>query len=458
MKKYVFSILILTTNLFWGQQKQKVNATEVKEVFVSDSLLLKRGNRNTLNAIINNKSNLKTTTQSFQEVTDTGNTTNNSVIINKGTGTFSGYETAFFVGQNESIVGNSVANYTVNNRFTSNELDWTFSKVNESDFSGSGDISGVVGAYQIAKNSGSGNAISVYANNLKAAHLGTGNTDFLIGSTIKVNAFGSGIINYARSTSSTLTVDSPDITVNYAQAMHPTLKLQNGTVANLANIMYLDYDIGSLVNIQGDLSYIEAGEDGLTNFITGGEKRFIHYRGKLKSDFNGIINVQNPLSDIENATEKVLVTKEYVKNELNIDKNKSPWNNTDGTASSQESTNINYLNGDVGIGTTNTKGFKLGVDGQIVATEIKVATYANWADFVFDKKYKLPTLQEVEKHIIKKGHLKNIPNAEEVKKNGFYLADMNAKLLQKIEELTLYLITQDKRIKVLENKLKEIKK
>ncbi|MEP5338789.1 MAG: hypothetical protein ABJL44_19105 [Algibacter sp.] len=109
-------------------------------------------------------------------------------------------------------------------------------------------------------------------------------------------------------------------------------------------------------------------------------------------------------------------------------------------------------NGNLGIGTTNTKGFKLGVLGKIAAEEVKVATYANWSDFVFNKDYNLPTLKEVENHIKDKGHLQNIPSADDVKINGFFLAEMNAKLLQKIEELTLYTINQEKRIENLEDK------
>ena len=105
--------------------------------------------------------------------------------------------------------------------------------------------------------------------------------------------------------------------------------------------------------------------------------------------------------------------------------------------------------GNLGIGTTNTKGFKLGVNGKIAATEVKVAAYSNWADFVFTKDYHLPTLMDVENHIKEKGHLKDIPSAKEVEKNGFYLGEMDAKLLQKIEELTLYTIAQEKEIKEL---------
>lgn len=99
-------------------------------------------------------------------------------------------------------------------------------------------------------------------------------------------------------------------------------------------------------------------------------------------------------------------------------------------------------NGDIGIGTA-TPNAKLAVNGNIRAKEIKVENN-NWPDYVFIKDYQLPTLQETEKHIKEKGHLPGIPSAEEVKANGIDLGEMNAKLLQKIEELTLHLIKMEK--------------
>jgi hypothetical protein len=95
-------------------------------------------------------------------------------------------------------------------------------------------------------------------------------------------------------------------------------------------------------------------------------------------------------------------------------------------------------NGNVGIGTV-SPAEKLSVNGKIRAQEIKVEA-VNWPDYVFADNYKLPSLQETEKHIKEKGHLPGIPSAEEVKTDGVDLGDMNAKLLKKIEELTLYLI------------------
>jgi len=94
--------------------------------------------------------------------------------------------------------------------------------------------------------------------------------------------------------------------------------------------------------------------------------------------------------------------------------------------------------------------YRLAVDGKVVAKEL-IITETDWADFVFEDNYHLPELRDVEQHIKTKKHLPGIPNAEEVKKDGISVGDIQAKLLQKIEELTLYIIQQEKRIADLEN-------
>ena len=110
--------------------------------------------------------------------------------------------------------------------------------------------------------------------------------------------------------------------------------------------------------------------------------------------------------------------------------------------------------GNVGIGTSNPKN-KLDVKGTIHSQEVNV-DMDGWSDFVFKKEYNLPTLAEVEKHIAEKGHLENIPSEEEVLKNGINLGEMNEKLLQKIEEMTLYMIEQNKQIIDLKNRLDKV--
>ncbi len=114
-------------------------------------------------------------------------------------------------------------------------------------------------------------------------------------------------------------------------------------------------------------------------------------------------------------------------------------------------------NGSVGIGTTVTGSHKLAVEGSIGAREIKVEANG-WSDFVFYDNYKLPTLKEVETHIKEKGHLKDIPSAKEVEKNGIFLGEMDSKLLQKIEELTLYTIQQQKEIILQKEKVGKLEK
>ncbi len=116
---------------------------------------------------------------------------------------------------------------------------------------------------------------------------------------------------------------------------------------------------------------------------------------------------------------------------------------------------LSFSNGNVGIGTTTPGSWKLAVNGKIRTKEVKVDT--GWSDFVFYTDYKLPTLVEVENHIKEKGHLKDIPSEKEVAENGIFLGEMNAKLLQKVEELTLYTIAQQKEIENLKKENKGLK-
>ncbi|GAA4273203.1 hypothetical protein GCM10022258_24970 [Aquimarina gracilis] len=116
----------------------------------------------------------------------------------------------------------------------------------------------------------------------------------------------------------------------------------------------------------------------------------------------------------------------------------------------------------VGIGTT-TPDSKLTVKGKIHAEEVKIDLSVPAPDYVFKKEYDLLTIDEVQQHIQEKGHLPNIPSAKVMETEGVDLGTMNMKLLEKIEELTLYAIEQNKknkeqeeRIKILEKKLETL--
>ncbi len=93
----------------------------------------------------------------------------------------------------------------------------------------------------------------------------------------------------------------------------------------------------------------------------------------------------------------------------------------------------------------------LTVDGKIVCKEVYV-TDQNWADFVFAAEYKLPSLKDVEAFYKLNKHLPEIPSAKEVEEKGVSVGEMNKLLLQKIEELTIYLVEQQKEIDALKLK------
>ncbi len=112
-------------------------------------------------------------------------------------------------------------------------------------------------------------------------------------------------------------------------------------------------------------------------------------------------------------------------------------------------------NGNVGIGTNNPTN-KLSVNGNIRSKEVIVET-ANWPDYVFENSYPLKPLAEVEEYIKAHNHLPGIPAATQLETEGLHLGDIQKKMMEKIEELTLYIIQQQKEIDALKLKVGSIK-
>ena len=111
---------------------------------------------------------------------------------------------------------------------------------------------------------------------------------------------------------------------------------------------------------------------------------------------------------------------------------------------------LNPLGGNVGIGIESLT-HRLEVNGTIRSKEVIVEA-VNWPDYVFSKEYDLPSLTSIEKYISEHKHLPNIPSASEVEMNGQLLGETQKKMMEKIEELTLYIIQLEKRITQIENK------
>jgi hypothetical protein len=107
--------------------------------------------------------------------------------------------------------------------------------------------------------------------------------------------------------------------------------------------------------------------------------------------------------------------------------------------------------GAIMIGTAQkAAGYKVNVAGKVIAEEVRVQLRAAWPDYVFENNYKKLSLEELEQYVIINKHLPNIPSALDIEKDGQQLGEVQRKMLEKIEELSLYIIEQDKRIKILE--------
>jgi hypothetical protein len=110
-----------------------------------------------------------------------------------------------------------------------------------------------------------------------------------------------------------------------------------------------------------------------------------------------------------------------------------------------------YIANELRIGLTGgATGYDVAVDGKIICEELKVQDSGSWPDYVFADEYELKTLEEVEAHIEANSHLPGVPDAATVEEDGIMIGEMQKVMMEKIEELTLYMIDANKRIKALE--------
>jgi hypothetical protein len=119
----------------------------------------------------------------------------------------------------------------------------------------------------------------------------------------------------------------------------------------------------------------------------------------------------------------------------------------------QSAENAFFTQGNVSIGTDMfLEEYKLAVDGKIICEELTVKLSEDWPDYVFESDYNLMSFKDLKSYIEKNKHLPEIPAAKEIKENGISVGEINAKLLQKIEELTLYILELESRVSEIENK------
>ncbi len=117
---------------------------------------------------------------------------------------------------------------------------------------------------------------------------------------------------------------------------------------------------------------------------------------------------------------------------------------------------IKRNNGMVAIGDYYADGYRLSVDGKIMCEEVRVSLQDDWPDYVFHKNYDLLSVGRLEKYIDANGHLPNIPSSEAIENSGLEVGEMQRLMMEKIEELTLYIIEQQKHIEELEGKIDKL--
>jgi hypothetical protein len=114
-----------------------------------------------------------------------------------------------------------------------------------------------------------------------------------------------------------------------------------------------------------------------------------------------------------------------------------------------------YSNGQISIGGGGAvaTGYTVSVEGKLIATTVTSLPFGSWPDYVFEKDYKLRPLADVKKYIDENKHLPGIPAAAIMEKQGVELGDISKRLVEKVEELTLYIIQQQEQIEALKKQI-----
>nr|WP_321485517.1 hypothetical protein [uncultured Draconibacterium sp.] len=248
---------------------------------------------------------------------------------------------------------------------------------------------------------------------------------------------------------------------------YPSSPFVNGNLESLGNTKFAN-DVGNYSGGAGAVMFF--GNGGVMDFLisplsTGKDNDIEWGDPKLRISRNGNIGIGTsaPTQRLEVNGNITARSSDYVQMSVDqTDAGKISVGVTSGTAdgfigvstNASFNPNLKFLLGGSEKMRITSKGDAV-IYGKLEAKEIKVQLQPT-ADFVFDEDYDLKEISEVELFINKNKHLPDFPSGKEIRENGVNLGQMDAKLLQKIEELTLYMIEQNKRIEKLENENSEL--
>ncbi|CAL2106365.1 hypothetical protein T190115A13A_210019 [Tenacibaculum sp. 190524A02b] len=241
-----------------------------------------------------------------------------SIVIDKNKSLTGIANSIFTVKKDSTVPGIDVGAFIdINRNISTNATSDCYGSVvrlkNASNF----DSKGLIAANYVANHVGGGNADYLCGSLFKSAYNGSGNIGFILPTShkLEIKGTGVGVIDYARGLSPHVLIDNPNVIVNHAQGLHPTVKFVNGTVKD-SHVLYLDvdYDTNGIAKIIGDFAYIQAGNDQLP--AVEGTAHFIKSQCKLPSLFSGLIEMDVDAIDIVNGSEKTLVNKEFLTTEL----------------------------------------------------------------------------------------------------------------------------------------------
>ncbi|MCR9250784.1 MAG: lamin tail domain-containing protein [bacterium] len=253
--------------------------------------------------------------------------------------------------------------------------------------------------------------------------------------TISINPTSLQVSESAFTTSLTLQILDPDLNND----MTVDLSLTSG-------------DSSQIGNFESTILQIPAGSTSFTYDLHFFDNNFVN------EDRNFIFEISNPTGGYGTSITQDKFYLTITDDDLNYVGFNDGWLSPNGT---QQGIYIDTVTTKVGIGTSIMPGQYLLFVKQGIRAErlrVDVADDNGWADYVFEKGYDLMSLSDLKAFVKREKHLPEIPTTKDVNQDGIDVAEMNALLLKKIEELTLYLIQQDSEIKDLKKQVQKLKK